>query len=121
MNSLNSILVEGNLVRDPELKQTPKGTDVCNFTIASNRYNKVEDEYQQEVSYFNVTTWAKVAERCGKYLKKGSGIRIIGWLKQNRWQDSEGNKKSNIVIIADHVEFKHKQGRKNNEVPNESW
>lgn len=106
MNSLNSILVEGNLVRDPELKNTPKGTSVCTFTIASNRYYKVEDEYQQEVSFFDVTTWAEVAERCGKYLKKGSGVRIIGRLKQDRWVDKEERKRSRVYIIADHVEFK---------------
>ena len=106
MNSLNSILVEGNLVRDPELRNTPKGTPVCEFSIASNRYYKIEDEYQQEVSFFDVTTWSRLAERCGEKLKKGRGVRIIGRLKQNRWKGMDGKMKSKIHIIADHVEFK---------------
>lgn len=106
MNSLNSILVEGNLVRDPELKHTPKGTPVCEFSIASNRFYKMENEYQQEVSFFDVTTWSRLAEVCGEYLKKGNGVRIIGRLKQNRWKGTDGKGRSKIYIIANQVEFK---------------
>lgn len=102
MNSLNSIIVEGNLIKDPELSQTPKGTSVCKFTIASTHFYKIDvDEYQKEVSYFDVTTCASLAANCGEYLKKGRGVRIIGRLKQERWKE-----KSRIYIIADHVEFK---------------
>lgn len=106
MNSLNSVLLEGNLVRDPELKQTPKGTDVCTFTIASNRYYKVENEYQQEVSFFDIETWAKQANLCGEILKKGRGVRIVGRLKQNRWKGNDGKTMVKVYIVADHVEFK---------------
>jgi single-strand DNA-binding protein len=106
MNNLNSILIEGNLVRDPELSYTPQGKAVCKFSIASNRFFKVEEEYKQEVSFFKVQAWTKLAEACGEYLKKGRGVRVVGRIKQNRWKDEEGNSKSNIEIIADHVEFK---------------
>ena len=51
MNALNSILIEGNVVRDPVLKETPRGSPVCNFSIASNRYFKQDDEYEQETSF----------------------------------------------------------------------
>ena len=112
MNSLNSILVEGNLTRDPELGQTPKGTSVCKFAIASNRFYKLDDEYQKEVSFFDVTTWARLAENCGEYLKKGRGVRIIGRLKQDRWKGIDGKGKSRVYIIADHVEFKPNFGSK---------
>ena len=106
MNSLNSILIEGNLTRDPELKATPKGTAVCSFSVASNRFYKQDEEYQKEVSFFDVETWAKLAESCAEYLEKGRGVRVVGRLKQDRWQDQEGNPRSKVKIVAEHVEFK---------------
>ena len=106
MNSLNSILIEGNLTKDPELKATPKGTSVCSFSVASNRFYKQDQEYQKEVSFFDVETWAKLAESCAEYLEKGRGVRVVGRLKQDRWQDTEGNPRSKVKIVAEHVEFK---------------
>lgn len=106
MNNLNSILLEGNLVRDPQLSQTPKGTSVCTFSVASNRYLKQESGYQQEVSFFDVETWAKLAEVCGQTLTKGRGVRVVGRLKQDRWKDNEGNQHSKVKIVAEHVEFR---------------
>lgn len=106
MNNLNSILLEGNLVRDPELSYTPKGTAVCAFSVASNRYFKQDGELQEEVSYFDVTCWSRLAEVCNEYLTKGRGVRIVGRLKQDRWEDPEGKTRSKVHIIAEHVEFK---------------
>jgi single-strand DNA-binding protein len=106
LNNLNSVLIEGNLVRDPELKYSPKGTAVCSFALASNRYFKQDEETQKEVSFFDVTTWARLAEVCGEYLKKGRGVRVVGRLKQDRWTNPEGQARSKIEIVAEHVEFK---------------
>lgn len=106
MNSLNSVLVEGNLTRDPELRATPNGTSVCGFGIASNRYYRREEEFQQEVSFFEVETWWRLAEVCAGKLEKGRGVRVVGRLKQDRWQDQEGNPRSKVKIVAEHVEFK---------------
>ncbi len=106
MNNLNSILIEGNLVRDPELSYTPKGVAVCKFSVACNRSYKQDQELQKEVSYFDVTTWTRLAEVCGEYLKKGRGVRVVGRLKQDRWTDPEGKGRSKIYIMAEHVEFK---------------
>lgn len=106
MNNLNSILLEGNLVRDPQLSQTPKGTSVCTFSVASNRYLKQETGYQEEVSFFDVETWAKLAEVCGETLTKGRGVRVVGRLKQDRWKDTEGSPHSKVKIVAEHVEFR---------------
>ena len=115
MNNLNQILLEGNLIRPPELRQTPKGTPVCEFTVASNRYIKQGDEFEQEVSFFDVTTWSELAQTCGANLSKGRGVRVIGRLQQDRWQDTEGKTRSKIRIVADHViikpEFKKKEGK----------
>ncbi len=106
MNALNSILVEGNVVRDPVLKETPRGTPVCSFSIASNRSYKQDDDYEQETSFFEVESWSKLAEQCGKYCAKGRGVRVVGRLKQDRWTGTDGKNYTKIKIVAEHVEFK---------------
>ena len=106
MNSLNSILIEGNLTKDPKLTETPKGTSVCTFSVASNRYYKQDNEAQQEVSFFDVEAWAGLGENCDEYLKKGRGVRVVGRLKQDRWKDSDGKSQARVKIVAEHVEFK---------------
>jgi single-strand DNA-binding protein len=106
MNNLNSILIEGNLVRDPVFKSTPKGTPVCTFSLASNRFYKQDSETEKEVSFFEVETWSKLAENCSNMGRKGRGVRVVGRLKQQRWNDTEGNPQSKVMIVAEHVEFK---------------
>ena len=106
MNNLNSVLIEGNLTRDPELSYTGKGTAVVKLGVANNRYFKQEDELQKETSFFDVTVWGRQAEICEQYLKKGRGVRVVGRLKQDRWQDPEGNPRSKVEIVAEHVEFR---------------
>lgn len=108
MNSLNSILMEGNLVRDPEYKTTAKGTSLTKFTIACNKYYKVGEEFKEEVSYFDIVVWGREADNCNEHLSKGRGVRIIGSLKQDRWTDNDGKVRSRIVVIAEHVYFKSK-------------
>ena len=105
MNNLNSVLLEGNLCRDPELRYTPKGTPVCTLLLASNRSYKVEGERQEEVSFVETTTWGKLATVCAEHLAKGRGVRVVGRLKQERWEDPDGNTRSKVVIVAEQVEF----------------
>lgn len=105
MNNLNSVLIEGNLTKDPELSYTTKGTPLCTFSIAVNRYYRSEDEQHQEVSFFDIETWSRLAETCNEYLSKGRGVRIVGRLKQNRWDSPEGAR-SKVHVVAEHVEFK---------------
>jgi len=106
MNNLNSILIEGNLVRDPELRSTPKGTSVCTFRLASNRFFKQDSGFEREVSFFDVETWAKLAEACSNKGKKGRGVRVVGRLKQDRWTGNDGKPHSRVAIVAEHVEFR---------------
>jgi single-strand DNA-binding protein len=106
MNNLNSILIEGNLVRDPLLRSTPKGTQVCTMSLASNRYYKQDTGFEKEVSFFDVETWSRLAESCYAKGKKGRGVRIVGRLKQDRWTGADGKPHSRITIIAEHVEFR---------------
>ncbi|MDR2471064.1 MAG: single-stranded DNA-binding protein [Treponema sp.] len=106
MNNLNSILIEGNLVRDPLIRTTPKGTPVCTFTLASNRFFKQDSGLEREVGFFDVETWAKLAENCNNLGRKGRGARVVGRLKQDRWNGSDGKAHSRVTIVAEHVEFR---------------
>ncbi len=107
MNHLNSILVEGNLVRDPNYRSTTSGNQVCDFTLATNRSYKIADQkYENEVSYFDIEAWARLGAACAQNLKKGRGVRVVGRLKQDRWTDSEGKTHAKVKIVAEHVEFK---------------
>ncbi|MDR2730816.1 MAG: single-stranded DNA-binding protein [Treponema sp.] len=106
MNNLNSILIEGNLVRDPLLRSTPKGTPVCTMSLASNRYFKQDSGFEKEVSYFDIESWAKLAEACYNKGHKGRGVRVVGRLKQDRWSGTDGKPHSRITIVAEHVEFR---------------
>jgi single-strand DNA-binding protein len=106
MNNLNSILIEGNMVRDPTFRSTAKGTPLCTFTLASNRYYKRDTGFENEVNFFDVEAWSKLAENCNAQGRKGRGVRIVGRLKQDRWSDAEGKTHSKIGIVAEHVEFR---------------
>jgi len=106
MNNLNSILIEGNLVRDPLLRSTPKGTQVCTMSLASNRFKKLETGFEKEVSFFNVESWSRLAESCYNKGKKGRGVRVVGRLKQDRWTGADGKPQSRITIVAEHIEFR---------------
>ena len=112
MNDLNSILVEGNLTRDPVLSTTPTGTPVCNFSMGSHHLYKKETEQLKETSFFDVEVWSRLAENCAEYLHKGRGVRVVGRLKQDRWKDGEGRPRSRVKIVAEHVEFRPQVTRK---------
>ncbi|MEL3908249.1 MAG: single-stranded DNA-binding protein [Treponemataceae bacterium] len=106
MNTINSIIIEGNLVRDPVLKVTPNGTPVCNFSLATNRYYTHNNEKVTETSFFDIETWADVAKQCSADGRKGRGVRIVGRLKQDRWKGNDGKNYSRIKVVADNVAFK---------------
>lgn len=105
-NNLNSIILEGNLTREPNLTHTGKGTSVCNFNIASNRYFRSDNETVNEVSYIDVEAWSKLGEICAEKLDKGRGVRVVGRIKQDRWEDAEGKSHNRHKIVAEHIEFK---------------
>ena len=105
-NNLNSVIVEGNLTKDADFDSTQKGTGFCTFSVATNRYFKSGEEVQHEVSYFDVEAWGKLADSCRSLLVKGSGVRVVGRLKQDRWNSEEGKAKSRVKIVAEHIEAK---------------
>ena len=106
MHNLNSLIIEGNVVRDPVIKATPRGTQLCLFSIASNRFFKQDDQTTQETSFFDVETWSRLAELCQENCTKGRGVRVVGRLKQDRWVGTDGKHYSKIKVVAEHIEFK---------------
>jgi len=106
MNNLNSVLIEGNLVRDPEYRTTTRGTTVCKFSVASNRFYKQDDNLEKEVGYFDVEAWGKIGESVNNHGRKGRGVRVVGRLKQERWESKEGKPMTRVVIVAEHVEYR---------------
>jgi len=107
MNNLNSILIEGNMVRDPQFRQNSHGTWITTFTVASCRYfNEEDNSTGKEVCFFDVETVGKLAENCARRGKKGRGIRTVGRLRQDRWNGEDGKPRSRIIIAAEHVEFR---------------
>jgi single-strand DNA-binding protein len=106
VNHLNSILIEGNLVDDPVFRETKKGTPLCTFSIASNRFYRQESGLEKEVSCFDVETWGKLAEQCHNRGHKGQGVRVVGRLKQERWTGNDGESHFRVIIVAEHVEFR---------------
>ena len=113
MNNLNSILIEGNLVRDAQIKTTEAGNAVCSFTIATNRFHRDADGMAKEVSYIDVEAWSKTAENCHAKGYKGRGVRVVGRLKQSRWIDARGQSHSRIFIVAERVEFRPDLAKQN--------
>jgi len=105
--SLNRVLLIGNLTRDPELRYTPGGAAVCEFAIAiNNTYTTKQGEKREEVTFIDITTWARQAEICAEYLKKGRPVFVEGRLKQDRWDDQKtGQKRSKITVTAERVQF----------------
>ncbi len=109
MNQLNSLIIEGNVVRVPELREPKDGFKVCTIPLAVNRfYRNAKGDGVNEVSFFDVETFGKMAEICYKKCGKGRGLRVVGRLRQARWVKSDGHNTSKISIIAEHIEFKKK-------------
>lgn len=105
MNHLNSIILEGNLTKDGELKNT--SFSVCSLSVAVNRsYKNKDGEWVDEVSFFDVECFGNMAEVAAKNAVKGRGIRVVGRLKQDRWADENGKTFSKVKVIAEHIEFK---------------
>lgn len=106
MNQINSLIIEGNVVRAPEIKETANHSKLAIFSMAVNRYYKKSDgAFEQEVSYFDVNAWGTLAETVEKKATKGIGCRVVGRLKQDRWKDTEGRTQSKVSIVAEHVDF----------------
>ena len=121
MNQLNSIILEGNLVANAELSEPSKGFKVCKFSLGVNRFTKsTNGEAIDEVSFFDVEAYGKLAESCEKNGTKGRGVRVVGRLKQSRWKNNDGKNLSRVYVIAEHIEYKPKFEKKDSQDPKET-
>lgn len=104
--SFNKIIVIGNLGRDPELRYTPQGDAVCDFSIATNeRKRDKAGEFQDVTTWFKVTLWRRQAETASKYLTKGKPVYVEGRLQTEEWTDRDGNKRFTLVIQGTDMHF----------------
>ena len=100
---MNKLFLIGNLTRDPEMSETATGVAFCRLGIAVNRPYQGSDG-ERTTDFFNVTVWRTHAENCGRYLKKGSKVAIVGSLQNRQYEDKDGNKRQVTDIIANEVE-----------------
>jgi single-strand DNA-binding protein len=112
MPELNSVLVAGNLTKDPIFRQTSNNTPVVNFSIAANRkYKDSSNQWQEDVCYIGVVAWNKLAESCRDRLKKGSAVLVDGELQSRSWKTEDGHNRSIVEIKAKRIQFLNKVGK----------
>lgn len=101
----NEITIVGNITRDPELRFTSNGTAVTGFGVAYNhrKFNKNTNEWDEKVSFFDVTCWQSLGENVAKSLLKGDRVIVNGRLEQNSWETQDGDKRSKLEIVAESV------------------
>jgi single-strand DNA-binding protein len=100
----------GNLTRDPELRSTPSGQNVCSFSLALNRsYKDAQGEWQEATDYIDVTAWGPLGERVSQYLSKGRRCFVQGRLQSRSWEQ-DGQKRSKVEVLASDVTFLDNRG-----------
>jgi single-strand DNA-binding protein len=99
---LNKVMIIGRLGKDPEMRFTPSGSPVTNFTVAAGRqWKDPNGENREETEWFSVVVWNKLAEICNQYLSKGSRVYIEGRLQTRSWDDQQtGEKKYRTEVVA---------------------
>ena len=100
---MNLLTIIGNCTKDPELRTTPTGKNVCTFTVAVNRRKKVEG--QPEADFFRVSAWDQLGENCQKYLTKGKKVCVVGSVGVHVYTNSKGEAAANLEVLAREVEF----------------
>lgn len=102
---LNKAMVIGRLTRDPEMRTTPNGTNVCSISLATNFVytNQQTGQKVEQVEYHNVVLWRKLAEIANQYLKKGRRLYVEGRMQTRSWDAKEGGKRSRTEIVADNM------------------
>ena len=96
--AFNKVILQGNLVEDVELRKTSSGTSVVNFRLAVSRPYAKDGE--QNVDFFNIIAWSKLAEFIGKYFGRGKSILIWGNLQARNYTDKDGNKRTSVEVVA---------------------
>ena len=108
--NLNKVVLGGRLTSDVELKQTPNGVSVCQFTIAVNRKHISKEEGGQTADFITCVAWRSTAEFISKYFKKGSSICVCGSIQTRHWKDNDGNRHYATEVIVDEAMFVDSKG-----------
>ena len=101
------LTIVGNVGQDPEMRYTPNGTPVCNFSVAVNRtWTNTAGEKQEQVTWFQVSAWRRLAEICAQYLTKGDRVLIVSEsIDVNAWMDRDGAARANIQVTPQSIRF----------------
>jgi len=106
MASFNKIIIVGYLGRDPELRYTPQGTPVCDFSIATTERRKDKSgEFQDQTTWFRVSFFGRQAEVASQYLSKGRQVYVEGTLTQREYTDKEGNARTSLDVRGSDIQF----------------
>ena len=113
MAGVNKVILVGRLGRDPEVRYTPNGVAIANFSIATSEEWKDKDtgEKQERTEWHRIVAWRRLGEICGEYLHKGSQIYIEGRLQTRDWEDRDGNKRYTTEIVAQSMQMLGKPSR----------
>ena len=103
---MNKLTIIGNLTRDPELRTTSAGVNVCDFTVAVNRRQRRDAQNgQPEADFFRVSAWRERGELCAKYLAKGRKVCVVGPVSVRTYTGNDGTTRASLEVTADEVEF----------------
>lgn len=100
---MNRVVLVGRLARDPELRTTPSGVSVCNFTVACDR--RYTQNGERQADFINCIAWRQSGEFVSRYFTKGNRIALEGSIQTRSWDDQNGNKRYATEVVVDHVEF----------------
>lgn len=101
---MNKLMIIGNVTKDPEMRTTQGGIQVCSFTVAVNRRQR-NQQGQQEADFFKVTAWRQLGEVCAQYLAKGRKVAVVGQVSASAYMGSDGKPRASLDMTADDVEF----------------
>ena len=104
MSTMNHVYISGYVTRDAELRFVSSGTPLCSFSIGVPRSWQQSGQWKKETSFIDCKAWGELAEHAGEQLHKGVGILVQGRSQQERWETEEGNVRSRLVVVADHVQ-----------------
>jgi single-strand DNA-binding protein len=117
--SVNKVLLIGRLGSNPEIRYTPSGAAVANFSVATNEaWNDKNGQKQERTEWHRVVVWGKLAQLCGEYLSKGRQVYVEGRLQTRQWQDKEGQTKYTTEVIATTIQFLGAQQGERTAMPN---
>ena len=100
---MNRLFITGNCTKDPEVRTTTAGKNVCVFSVAVNRRKKAEN--QPDADFFRVSAWDALGENCARYLVKGKKVAVVGSVSTHPYLDAKGNPAASLEVIASEVEF----------------